>query len=119
LGCIGLSEYEENFTKHNVQGKELLSMQKQDMIVSEDVLCISLYLSLFMQDLGMEKVGHQAKLRQALRVITKTTNSKEVTQSMTENDVTTSNNNTTPLTPSTLTVSFLPSPTATTHPSTL
>ena len=67
----------------------------------------------------MEKVGHQAKLRQALRVITKKVNSEEVTQSTTENNVTTTSNVTTPLTPPTLTVSFLPSPTATSCPSTL
>ena len=63
----------------------------------------------------MEKVGHQAKLRQALRVVTKKRNSEEPT---TEDNVATTNN-TGSLTPSTMTVNFLPSPTTTTHPSTL
>lgn len=34
LQSIGLSQYEENFTKKNIDGKELLQMQKQDFIVS-------------------------------------------------------------------------------------
>lgn len=34
LRSIGLSQYEENFTKSNIEGKELLTMQKQDFIVS-------------------------------------------------------------------------------------
>ena len=34
LQSIGLSQYEENFTKKKVDGKELLAMQKQDFIVS-------------------------------------------------------------------------------------
>ena len=34
LQSIGLSQYEENFTKKSVSGKELLAMQKQDFIVS-------------------------------------------------------------------------------------
>jgi len=63
----------------------------------------------------MEKVGHQAKLRQALRVITKTTNSTQSTSK--DVDVNTTNNNSIPLTPSTMTVDFLPSPTTTTHTS--
>ena len=34
LRSIGLAQYEENFTKKNVDGKQFLAMQKQDFIVS-------------------------------------------------------------------------------------
>ena len=34
LRSIGLSQYEENFTKQKVEGKDLLRLQKQDFIVS-------------------------------------------------------------------------------------
>ena len=34
LQSIGLAEYKENFTKRSVEGKELITMQKQDFIVS-------------------------------------------------------------------------------------
>lgn len=37
LQCIGLSQYEENFTMKKVEGKDLLAMQKQDFIVSDVV----------------------------------------------------------------------------------
>ena len=36
LDSIGLSQYQEQFTKKNVDGKELLAMQKQDFIVSSE-----------------------------------------------------------------------------------
>ena len=36
LHSIGLSQYQEQFTKKNVDGKELLAMQKQDFIVSSE-----------------------------------------------------------------------------------
>jgi len=52
LRCIGLSEHEENFTKHNVQGKELLSMQKQDLIVSKDLLYIPISFYFFQFSAG-------------------------------------------------------------------
>ena len=47
LRSIGLSQYEENFTKQKVKGKDLLAMQKQDFIVSSTVfflLITELYL---------------------------------------------------------------------------
>lgn len=37
LRSIGLSQYEENFMKQKVKGKDLLTMQKQDFIVSSMV----------------------------------------------------------------------------------
>jgi len=47
LHSIGLSQYEENFIKKKVDGKELLTMQKQDFIVS--MVCRNPLVNLIMK----------------------------------------------------------------------
>ena len=59
----------------------------------------------------MDKVGHQAKLRQALRVVTKKKSTSESSANDNTATTTTTTDVSTPLTPSTMTVNLVPSPT--------
>ncbi|KAG7254985.1 hypothetical protein CRUP_034839, partial [Coryphaenoides rupestris] len=53
LERLSLQEYKETFTRHDVQGAELLLLERRDL-----------------KDLGVTKVGHMKRILQGVRELT-------------------------------------------------
>ena len=53
LETIQLSEYAESFTRHDIRGRELLTLGRRDL-----------------NELGVTKVGHVKRIQQAVRDLT-------------------------------------------------